>query len=53
MSIGYLADSGTWSEAIAQALAGVDVLGVEFNHDVAMQRSSKSPDVLDRAEPER
>jgi phosphoribosyl 1,2-cyclic phosphodiesterase len=43
VSIGYLADSGTWSEAIAQALAGVDVLGVEFNHDVGMQRSSRRP----------
>ena len=40
MSIGYLADTGSWSESMAESLADVDVLGVEFNHDVAMQKSS-------------
>ena len=35
VSIGYLADTGTWSETMVESLADVDVLGVEFNHDVA------------------
>jgi hypothetical protein len=46
VSLGYLADSGTWWQAIAEALADVDVLGVEFNHDVTMQRSSNRPEFL-------
>jgi phosphoribosyl 1,2-cyclic phosphodiesterase len=46
VSFGYLADSGTWTRTIAETLADVDVLGVEFNHDVAMQRSSKRPEYL-------
>ena len=53
VSIGYLADTGTWSEAMAESLADVDVLGVEFNHDVALQKSSPRPEFLDRAKPER
>jgi phosphoribosyl 1,2-cyclic phosphodiesterase len=40
VSIGYLADTGSWSESMVDCLADVDVLGVEFNHDVAMQKSS-------------
>jgi phosphoribosyl 1,2-cyclic phosphodiesterase len=40
VSIGYLADTGSWSESMVESLADVDVLGVEFNHDVAMQESS-------------
>jgi phosphoribosyl 1,2-cyclic phosphodiesterase len=40
VSIGYLADTGSWSESMVESLADVDVLGVEFNHDVAMQKSS-------------
>lgn len=40
VSIGYMADTGSWSEEMASALANVDVLGVEFNHDVEMQRQS-------------
>jgi phosphoribosyl 1,2-cyclic phosphodiesterase len=48
VSIGYLADSGCWSEQMADALADVDVLGVEFNHDVGMQKSSGRPWVLIR-----
>jgi phosphoribosyl 1,2-cyclic phosphodiesterase len=48
VSIGYLADSGSWSETMADTLADVDVLGVEFNHDVDMQKSSGRPWVLIR-----
>ncbi|HEV3145033.1 MAG TPA: MBL fold metallo-hydrolase [Gemmataceae bacterium] len=39
-AIGYLADLGCWTEAQADALANVDVLALEFNHDVEMERSS-------------
>ncbi|MHB1559125.1 MAG: MBL fold metallo-hydrolase [Isosphaeraceae bacterium] len=48
VSIGYLADSGCWSESMADILADVDVLGVEFNHDEAMQKSSGRPWILVR-----
>jgi phosphoribosyl 1,2-cyclic phosphodiesterase len=39
-AIGYLADLGCWTEAQAAALANVDVLALEFNHDVEMERTS-------------
>lgn len=39
-SIGYLADLGSWNERLIEALLDVDLLALEFNHDVAMQRSS-------------
>ena len=48
VSIGYLADTGSWSERMADVLADVDVLGVEFNHDVAMQKTSGRPWILIR-----
>jgi phosphoribosyl 1,2-cyclic phosphodiesterase len=40
VAIGYLADTGCWTPALADRLADVDLLGVEFNHDVDMQRRS-------------
>ncbi len=40
IGVGYLADCGNWSDSMADSLADVDVLGVEFNHDVAMQKAS-------------
>ena len=40
VSVGYMADTGCWSEAMAEAMAGVDALGVEFNHDVTLQLNS-------------
>jgi phosphoribosyl 1,2-cyclic phosphodiesterase len=46
VSIGYLADTGTWTEPMADSLADVEVLGVEFNHDLAMQKSSGRPHFL-------
>jgi phosphoribosyl 1,2-cyclic phosphodiesterase len=39
-SVGYLADTGCWSEAMADAMTDVDALGVEFNHDVTLQLNS-------------
>lgn len=43
VAIGYMADTGSWSEAMVEALADVDLLGVEFNHDVEMQLQSGRP----------
>jgi len=46
VKIGYVADTGCWSQTMAESLTDVDVLGVEFNHDIAMQKSSRRPDFL-------
>lgn len=46
VGIGYLADSGCWSESMAESLAGVDLVGVEFNHDIELQKTSPRPDFL-------
>ena len=40
VALGYLADTGTWTEAVAEAMSDVALLGVEFNHDVELQRRS-------------
>jgi phosphoribosyl 1,2-cyclic phosphodiesterase len=49
VSLGYLADTGVWSSAMADALGDVDLLGVEFNHDVDLQRrSGRSPHLIAR-----
>jgi phosphoribosyl 1,2-cyclic phosphodiesterase len=42
-SVGYVADLGCWPEELAQFLAGVDVLALEFNHDVGLERRSRRP----------
>ena len=43
VAVGYLADTGIWSSPMADALTDVDLLGVEFNHDVELQsRSGRS-----------
>jgi phosphoribosyl 1,2-cyclic phosphodiesterase len=48
-SIGYAADLGSWSRDIAARLADVDVLALEFNHDVELQRSSgRTPWLISR-----
>ena len=39
VGVGYLADTGSWTDMMADSLCDVDILGVEFNHDVAMQKS--------------
>jgi phosphoribosyl 1,2-cyclic phosphodiesterase len=46
VALGYMADTGSWSDPMVDALADVDVLGVEFNHDVEMQRCSGRPPAL-------
>jgi hypothetical protein len=40
-AIGYAADLGSWDERLAEGLANVDVLAIEFNHDVEMQLASR------------
>ena len=40
VAVGYLADTGTWTDAVAEAMSDVAALGVEFNHDVELQRRS-------------
>jgi phosphoribosyl 1,2-cyclic phosphodiesterase len=46
VAIGYVADTGTWRPEIADALANVDAVGLEFNHDVELQKRSGRPAVL-------
>ncbi len=46
LRLGYLTDLGTWSIEIAQFAAGCDLLGLEFNHDVNMQKTSNRPSFL-------
>ena len=46
VSMGYLADTGSWSDLMAEAMAEVDLLGVEFNHDVEMQLRANRPAAL-------
>ncbi len=41
IALGYLADTGSWSHEMVDMLSEVDLLGVEFNHDVEMQRKSR------------
>lgn len=39
-ALAYAADLGCWDHALADRLADVDVLALEFNHDVALQYQS-------------
>lgn len=49
VSIAYLADTGTWNDEMIEACLDVNLLGLEFNHDVALQRSSRrSPRLIAR-----
>lgn len=43
VAVGYLADTGCWTDDMADGMADVDLLGVEFNHDVELQRRSGRP----------
>lgn len=47
--IGLVTDSGTWWDSMADALAESDILAIEFNHDVELQRrSNRSPALIAR-----
>jgi phosphoribosyl 1,2-cyclic phosphodiesterase len=39
-ALGYAADLGCWDESLLDHLADVDLLAVEFNHDVDLQHAS-------------
>lgn len=48
-AIGYAADLGCWDHELAAELADVDLLAVEFNHDVGMQHASgRAPRLIQR-----
>lgn len=48
-ALAYLADLGSWGMDLARAVADVDVLALEFNHDVAMEyNSGRSPRLIAR-----
>jgi hypothetical protein len=40
VSIGYVADLGTWNLELVEQLANVDLLAIEFNHDVGLEHGS-------------
>jgi phosphoribosyl 1,2-cyclic phosphodiesterase len=47
--IAYAADLGCWDASLAASLADVDVLALEFNHDVALECASRrSPTLIAR-----
>lgn len=49
LTLGYAADLGSWDERVAKYLSDVDVLALEFNHDVVLQKaSSRSPRTIAR-----
>lgn len=39
-SLAYAADLGCWDDALADAMSDVDLLAVEFNHDVELEYAS-------------
>src|SRR5262245_506213 len=45
-AVGYASDLGCGSPELVEAFAGVDVLALEFNHDVKMERKSRRPQFL-------
>jgi phosphoribosyl 1,2-cyclic phosphodiesterase len=45
-ALAYAADLGSWSVDLARRLADVDLLALEFNHDVELQRASGRPPEL-------
>jgi phosphoribosyl 1,2-cyclic phosphodiesterase len=47
--IAYATDLGTWNADLVPLLIDADLLALEFNHDVALQRSSgRSPQLIER-----
>jgi phosphoribosyl 1,2-cyclic phosphodiesterase len=48
-SLAYAADLGCWHADLARTLGGADVLALEFNHDVQMEKNSgRSPHLIAR-----
>ena len=48
IALGLATDTGVWTPALAEALAQVDLLAIEFNHDLQMQLESGRPAFLIR-----
>jgi phosphoribosyl 1,2-cyclic phosphodiesterase len=49
VALGYAADLGSWDGELARALADVDLLALEFNHDVELEcTSGRSPYLIAR-----
>jgi phosphoribosyl 1,2-cyclic phosphodiesterase len=49
LALAYAADLGSWNEELVQLLSDVDLLAVEFNHDVGMQHASgRTPRLIAR-----
>lgn len=49
MALAYAADLGCWDDALADALRDVDLLALEFNHDLELERTSgRSPLLISR-----
>lgn len=46
VAVGFVSDTGLWRPDMVEALADVDLLGVEFNHDVELERFSGRHPVL-------
>jgi phosphoribosyl 1,2-cyclic phosphodiesterase len=42
-ALGYLSDLGCWADDLVRDVADVDVLALEFNHDVHLERKSRRP----------
>jgi phosphoribosyl 1,2-cyclic phosphodiesterase len=45
-SVGYASDLGCGSPELVEAFAGVDVLALEYNHDLRMEERSRRPRFL-------
>jgi ribonuclease BN (tRNA processing enzyme) len=45
-AVAYLADLGCWDHELARALQEIDLLALEFNHDVTMERNSNRSEHL-------
>lgn len=45
-AVGYASDVGQPTPALAAAFAGVDLLALEFNHDIGLQKASGRPPML-------
>src|SRR5258707_600184 len=45
-AVGYASDLGCGSDELVAAFAGVDVLALEYNHDVKLERRSPRPKFL-------
>jgi phosphoribosyl 1,2-cyclic phosphodiesterase len=48
-ALAYLADLGCWDDELVEAVADVDLLALEFNHDEEMERrSGRMPELIAR-----